>query len=276
LLAGALLPVAYSTWVGGDAWEQFGFANRYVTPVAPWLLLSVASGAAAGGPLRWRDAAQLAAAGAAWLAIAVGAALAQKQNGTVEWMAWLAIQAALILAFAIVAMRWRRAMGEMSPVASAILVAIPAIALVNAEPMAYWTLRNAHEQRADAVTTTLGLHLREHLAADAVIAVVRAGNTPYFAERRAIDLLGKTDPAIARSRPVYPFMPGHDKRDWAHSIGAGRPDVVAHVWWNDAGDEAELASYGYRRLANNLWVRRDSRKIQPGLDRLDPLRLTGR
>jgi hypothetical protein len=35
---------AYSIWVGGDAWEEFNFANRFVAVVLPCLVLCAAKG----------------------------------------------------------------------------------------------------------------------------------------------------------------------------------------------------------------------------------------
>jgi hypothetical protein len=40
----ALLQCGYSVWVGGDAWEEFGFANRFVSVVLPCLVLCAAKG----------------------------------------------------------------------------------------------------------------------------------------------------------------------------------------------------------------------------------------
>lgn len=65
----------------------------------------------------------------------------------------------------------------------------------------------------------------------ASVAVAWAGIIPYVADRPAVDLLGKTDPAIARlPMRERPFYPGHLKWDYARSIGALSPDVVAQLW----------------------------------------------
>ena len=51
------------------------------------------------------------------------------------------------------------------------------------------------------------------------------GVPPYFSERRAIDLLGKSDRHIARLE-VDRFMPGHSKWDWDYVLNQRRPDVI--------------------------------------------------
>ena len=77
----------------------------------------------------------------------------------------------------------------------------------------------------------------------AKIAVVWAGAIPYFSDRYAIDLLGKSDRKIAHldmriplADPLNPitqytsFYPGHLKWDYGYSIGELKPDVVAQLW----------------------------------------------
>jgi len=70
------------------------------------------------------------------------------------------------------------------------------------------------------------LLVRENTQPDASIAVFWAGATPYFSERRGIDLLGKCDPEIARQDAKPGLMkPGHNKYDLPHSLALA-PDVV--------------------------------------------------
>jgi len=60
-------------------------------------------------------------------------------------------------------------------------------------------------------TTTLGAHW--------------GGVPPYFSERPAIDVLGKSDRHIARLA-VPRFIPGHSKWDWDYIVNERRPDVL--------------------------------------------------
>lgn len=61
---------------------------------------------------------------------------------------------------------------------------------------------------------------------DAVFGVFGAGAIPYWAQRPAVDLLGKSDRVIARQERRDRFIPGHDKWDYTHSIIGLRPDLV--------------------------------------------------
>ena len=69
------------------------------------------------------------------------------------------------------------------------------------------------------------LAIRENSRPEARVAVHAAGVLPYFSRRYCIDMLGKTDPVVARLPPrEYPV--GHNKYDPEHSLGAMRADMV--------------------------------------------------
>lgn len=70
-----------------------------------------------------------------------------------------------------------------------------------------------------------GVLLARHTAPDAVIATWAAGTAPYFSDRPAIDLLGKTDPVIARLPARPGESVGHNKYDMIAALER-RPDVV--------------------------------------------------
>ncbi len=70
---------------------------------------------------------------------------------------------------------------------------------------------------------------------DASVAVMSAGAIPYFTGLKAYDILGKTDPYIARLRGAvdpepspgkYHYLPGHNKHDLNYSIVDLRPTFV--------------------------------------------------
>ena len=80
-----------------------------------------------------------------------------------------------------------------------------------------------------AQSLVAALAIRENSSPDARVAVHAAGVLPYFSRRYCIDLLGKTDPVVARLPPRdYPV--GHNKYDPEHSLGAMRADMVAMLW----------------------------------------------
>ena len=77
-------------------------------------------------------------------------------------------------------------------------------------------------------------------AIPAVVGVFRAGALPYYAERGAIDFLGKCDPHIARLLPDLSArvawyrmksVPGHNKYDLEYSIKTRHLTMVKRFVW---------------------------------------------
>lgn len=229
-----LVQLAYSVWIGGDAWEHLGGSNRFVSVGTPFLWLFCAIGARQ--VARW-TAPRLGHVGA-WVVVGgLGLAVAARANHT---------GATLGL---------RHAAGLVPP---------------------------PHRASAERLVSQAA-RLRASTKPQARVAVVWAGTLPYFARRPAIDLLGKTDPVIARTpmHIVTPaeglplFFPGHLKWDYAHSIGELQPDVITQLWtlpgaaaatWQGVvpSDAAPFITAGYRaaRSADFVWhIRADSENV---------------
>ena len=83
-------------------------------------------------------------------------------------------------------------------------------------------------KRENLTLLRAGHYLREHSAESTSVALHWAGTTAYFAERPAVDVLGKSDRHIARLS-VDRFSPGHSKWDWSYVIHSLRPDVILDV-----------------------------------------------
>jgi hypothetical protein len=112
-------------------------------------------------------------------------------------------------------------------------------------------------------------NLRQITSPEANIAVVAAGAIPYFSERPAIDLLGKSDAYIAHTPPhgaksmydLEAFRPGHMKWDYDYSIGELKPDVIVQLWRGSEGAQPYLDWYylqGGTGDGFNFWLRKDS------------------
>ena len=214
LAALVLAQVAYSVYVGGDAWEWARGANRYLVVAAPLGFALLAAGLgrfAVGVPIRQRVALGLACLSV----LTVNAA--NDSNG------------------------WRT-----------------------------WTLLDPPLHVTDNATKVrLAVALRPMLKPDATVAVVWAGAEPYFLNRTAIDLLGKSDSVIAREPmhrpgpgddPASFFWPGHLKYEYAYSIGRLRPDLVLELWRDSLRLKPWLQiRYREMRVANqSIYVSRDA------------------
>jgi hypothetical protein len=229
LLFGVILAqMAYSVYVGGDSWEHVGGANRFIASVMPLFFV-----------------------------------LFILTLGKLLDLAWETLENRP---------NWGAAAGQ------AALVLLTALSLFNFNTLQVqdstqrWTLikkpvfTESVERYAE-----MGIRLGQLTTPDAVIAVITAGNIPYFSERTSIDMLGKNDPVIAGGPArIYSslfqpgdFRPGHNKWDYAYSIGELQPDVVAQFWENT---ETEVAPYlvDYEIYVVNgipYYFRTDSEKI---------------
>jgi arabinofuranosyltransferase len=200
LAAGFLAQLAYSIYVGGDAWESWGGANRYVCIVMPaFFILFFAGARALGGSVKaYADR-----------------CLTRAQPGSVDKRL---ARAGVVLVF----------------LSLANLNAIYGPAALTEMTLFKRTLHVEDNQKMveralviDRVTT-----------GRATVAVVWDGAIPYFAERPAVSILGKNDRRIAHERmrtasgakQIAAFYPGHLKWDYAYSIGTLKPDVVVHLW----------------------------------------------
>lgn len=190
--------MAYSVYVGGDAWEYWGGTNRYILIAMPGFFIVLAAALA-----------RIASSLAAFIHDEKGWA----PGGRVT--PWLF---ALAIAYAVVSLNSIHGIGALT---EAMLI----------RPSLH--AGNGGENQRDVEQA---LALRRATTADAKVAVVRAGTIPYFADRPAVDLLGKNDARVAREPARFAtggdfrdFRPGHMKVDLAYSIGAQKPDVVVQL-----------------------------------------------
>jgi hypothetical protein len=185
--------IAYSIYVGGDAWEWYGGANRYIAPAMPLFVILLAS------------------------------ALAATANALTDLISQWAIHAR----------------GDW--IKAGILCVLTVAAFAALRPRSHFFTRlsdrlmlNPPQQDEHIDHLKMALHVDQLTDPDATIAVVWAGILPYFADRYAVDLLGKNDATIAHEPmhldPQLGFYPGHLKWDYDYSIGTLRPDVIVETW----------------------------------------------
>lgn len=204
-----LAQVGYSIYVGGDSWEHDGGANRFIAAVMPIFFVLF--------------------------------------SHTLGRLQQLALQAAKFKA------EFARPLSNLFVGVFTIFSLFSLNNLSVKNPVAKWTLRDKPVFTESVERyASMGFALRRITTPEAVIAVITAGNIPYFSDRTCVDLLGKNDPVIAHgparinSSLFEPgnYRPGHNKWNYAYSIGELKPDVVAQIW-EGTDEEAEpyLADY---------------------------------
>lgn len=249
---------AYNVWVGGDAWEWSGYANRYLSVVMVIavalvvgnirLLLGSGTHVKVGlwaitllYPLTaWQSyrsgSAVLTVAAAAFLPLMLEALCCRlAPHANVRLQAWV-IAASLVLPLGAV------------PVARHIFTANKLLHVADDRRMA-----------------DLGRRLNEVTLPSARIAVVWAGAPIYYSQRPAVDLLGKSDRYIAHMSPVGAMHPGHNKWDLLSSLQRHQPDLVFQLWKPTAVDFDVLRDLRYVARCmdgHQLFVRSDSQYVQ--------------
>jgi hypothetical protein len=225
--------IAYSVYVGGDAWEHKGGANRFISITIPlfFIIFSLTLYHLRTSALRYIN----------------------KQNN--NWSLWTSRMVTSLLVF-ISIFNFNTVINTNYPNQWLLKDDIPPLFVPGT--MAY---------------TQMGLMIKEVTTPEASVAVVTAGNIPYFAERFAIDLLGKNDKVVARTEPhIHPglfnpqddYRSGHLKWDYPYSIGELEPDVIAQIWKDTVtAQEAMGNNYKYVELKGvPMWLRIDSPNIR--------------
>jgi len=269
------VPAAYSVYVGGDAWEWMQFANRYLATCLTLLIVLAAVGIAELVSSPYPTRIRLVVAGGALLLLGLVIAVTEtvptgtlqyslRATGDVPLRELLVVTAVLVLGVWVLRSRRVATIG-------AGLVVVTVAVITSGQALSTWVGTNGLHVQDDNTMAIYGLELRQATSPDAVVAVVWAGAGPYFDGRPAVDLLGKSDPHIAKE-PMHrgiTFYPGHTKWDYAWSIGHLQPDLVAGLVRPTADDLDNLRAWGYDELRPGVWVLRSS----PRVDRQLLLRL---
>ena len=194
--------LAYSIFVGGDAWENWGGANRYVCIAMPCFFILFCRGLDTIGER-------------------IKAYLTKCRPGLAAETGARYIRRAAV-ALVLVSLASFNAIYGPAALTQLLLLKRP-LHVDDNERMA---------ARGLAIAKITGQRAR--------VAVVWDGAIPYFSERYAISILGKNDRKIAREpmktfsgpKKLVAFYPGHLKWDYPYSIGQLKPDVVAQLWQN--------------------------------------------
>jgi hypothetical protein len=269
---------SYSVYVGGDAWEWMQYSNRYVTPGVPSLLVLCAIGLEAvvthpDSSSRKRLLLPAAFAGVFLFTLHDWIPGERLQFNDVERGQPVQVAALLLAAAWIIIprdVRNRSLNGvKAAPSGATGFLAFVFVIAMQGFAILHWVEANAdYAMTFDAPATKYGLALRATTSPDATIAVSGAGAITYFAHRRSIDLLGKSDHKIAMESPRRrSFLPGHDKWDYRYSIHELRPDVVADLYSPTRRDLADMRAWGYVRLVSRKYrpfVRSDDGRVISG------------
>jgi arabinofuranosyltransferase len=201
--------VVYSMYVGGDAWEHRGGANRFFAIVMPIFMV-------------------------------LFALTLEKLRRAVLSFIWNAPKP--------LHSRWVEPFSHAALVGMALISLLNFNILLDFNSLPYITLQKPSIYViGQEKILRIALFARQITTPQATVLAVAAGGVPYFSERTTYDLLGKSDSLIAHeamhidpAASLIDFRPGHNKWDYAHSIGDLKPDLIPEIW---AGTQAEADPY---------------------------------
>jgi hypothetical protein len=227
------MQLAYSVYVGGDAWESWGGANRYVCIAMPAFFVLLAASLARAGTFAKQAVAKLSPD--------TGDPFVRKHGGKITFVVVL-------------------------------LVLLNFNAIYGPSALTEWLLLKPPLHVEDnARMVERAIAVRKFTTHAASIAVVWDGAIPYFADRYTVSILGKNDRRIGRipmrtvSGPakLVAFYPGHLKWDYSYSLGELKPDVIVHVWKQPEEAEGYMGDYVSVRLYGFLFhIRENSQNVR--------------
>jgi hypothetical protein len=236
-----LAQMAYSVYVGGDAWEEHGGANRYIAIAMPLFFVLFATNVE---ELRRRAMASLGRRPATKGSVE-GAGRIANINSHVVWL----------IVFVISILNFNLLMGDWKYIER-------------------WELVRKPDYVAGSEHNLgIALALQNTTKPGASIAVIGAGTIPYLLpDRYAIDILGKADPVIARESVRTPMSyedipdmrPGHMKWDYARTFGELQPDVIVSIWEGTTEEAAPyLKNYVYAVVGEGVkvYLKKDSPNV---------------
>jgi len=280
LLVGiAAAVVAYSTYVGGDAWEFM--ANRYVVPaLAVSVILSAVTVSMvfsqSESPRRVPLTIGLgvivfSGVGLAFSEIVFDGQITFERYFSSTWLVlgFGGLTAFLLFSAIMFTLRSKTHRASTAGLAAAALAVTFAFSGIGAYQ---WLTSEGFAIRSDQLQTERGLAIKDLTAANARIAVSYAGAPIYYSERGGIDLLGKSDSTIAKRPPKGDFYPGHNKWDYPYSISTQLPDVVTEIVRPGDRDFMRLfnAKYSCKEIVSKdsytgIFVLKTSKDIRKGL-----------
>lgn len=229
--------ILYNIIIGGDAWEVYGFANRFITPLIPLQILLIAS----------IDFEKFSNIKFIYKNIIYGTFLVSVFFFNLTISKILGFEKINSNDFAITTYEITFFIFCLFFIFSSInskkyFLPIIVTIYLSFSHIAYMVNTEVQIVSTDFLNTQLGQKLNNVTKENAKIAVFWAGNIAYYSERDMVDLLGKSDSFIAMGPAVREetksrynfndFFPGHNKWNFEYSIGELKPDIIVRSWEN--------------------------------------------
>ena len=265
--------LAYCVWAGGDAWEWSRMLNRYLAVCLPAALALTVLGIGTYINHGQRLTVRVAAVTLAGLGVASLGHAILTDTREVSFRAWSieVFAGALIATFLMVVASQSRTFGRTRVNATtAVFTGCLVVVSTGVVPLLLSIQGGPFLVGADRDITRRVQLAKESILPGSTVATVWAGAPGYYFGTDMVDLLGKSDRAIAATDPTpgVPFIPGHNKWNYDYSIGALRPDLVFLMWLAGDIDHSNLRLWGYEEKClkdgSAVWVLMTSVQIRHG------------
>ena len=246
LLSVVIAQAAYLLYAGGDSYDQ-SYTDRFLVPVVPFLFVLAILGASTlvkeSGRSRPLMVCGVVVLLADWFIASPLLPVDQlyQRGAPLSWVMTNLACGVTLIAFGLL-----RGFGGLSPAIVACGLVVAALVATNGVPFTSWAGRAYGP--LDRLGAQEGISLARDTPADATVAVVGAGNIVFFDHRKSVDLLGYNDHFVANQPPhLWVATPGHEKWDYAYSIGKLRPDVVVGLFKPTRRDLENMVRWGYKQ-----------------------------
>ncbi len=227
LLAVILGQMAYSVYVGGDAWEEHGGANRYLAIVMPLFF--------AGFMLTVEDIRQEVAAEFS----------SRSETGPISRLVWLVLFAVCILNF-------NALLGDWKSIERWTFQRRPDYTAGNESNLRITlALQGATKPGASVAVIGAGT-IPYFLPRDYAIDILGKAD-PYIAHQSVRVPMSIVD--------IPSMRPGHMKWNYAHTFGELKPDVIVSIWEGTSEEAAPyMSEYVYATIGEKIrvYLRKDS------------------
>lgn len=226
--------IIYNIYIGGDAWEVYKFANRFITPIIPLIFVLI--------PLF--DSKNIFKNNKLFNFILFGllsisAFLVQLNVESLLGLEPIRLYLNQHEIFYLIAVFFFLIYIK-SSYTSQYLLAILFTLFLSYSHIQYMFTEEVQVTGTDNLNVVIAKKINQVTKPDAVIGLFWAGNLSYYIDRPVIDFLGKSDRFIAKNPPVREitesrynfsdFHPGHNKWNFQYSISNLSPDIIIRSW----------------------------------------------
>lgn len=255
----------YCAYVGGDAWEHYFFANRFLAICFPLIIvLMLYLYKNFESKIKFLPGILT---GFTFVFVSILIGLNNTTNLDfilLRFVRYIPLPEAYIwFCFGIVTIFYSFNLNKISTHKRFFIYCSIIFIFTNLRPYGHWLFNNAEDINTDKVMLNTALKIREATSKNAVVAITHAGTSGYFLDRQKIDLLGKSDKFVAKTLPKTKFTPGHNKWEINHSVGKLRPDLVAQMFFKMDLEKWEktFIEWGYTKTKQGMYILNSSQSV---------------